>query len=83
MSNNNLSFIDNQVFEPVKETLITLNLANNKLRILNVDALNILNLTEIDLSGNNWLCDKNILRGKMSCGFRKLIYTLRFVQNYA
>lgn len=48
----------------MKSTLTTLNLANNKLKSLDVEVLSVLtNLTELDLSENEWLCDKEILKG--------------------
>lgn len=61
-----MSQINEKTFEPVKNHLKKLSLSNNKLRTLNVNSLSILtNLSEIDLSGNKWLCDKNILKSRI------------------
>jgi Leucine-rich repeat (LRR) protein len=50
----------------MKNSLSSLNLANNKLHSLAVETLAALsNLTEVNLSDNDWLCDKRMLKGNL------------------
>ncbi|KAI6225910.1 hypothetical protein M3Y95_00746800 [Aphelenchoides besseyi] len=60
VSHNNLSEIDNQTFSSVTKTLRVLNLSGNKLKTLNVDVIRDLNLTELNIGDNPWLCDRKL-----------------------
>ncbi|KAI6207830.1 Leucine Rich repeat-containing domain protein [Aphelenchoides besseyi] len=64
VSHNNLSQIDNQTFSSVAKTLRVLNLSGNKLKTLNVDVIRDLNLTELNIGDNPWLCDRKLFESK-------------------
>jgi ABC-type transport system involved in cytochrome bd biosynthesis fused ATPase/permease subunit len=64
LSSNNISQIGVNAFEFMHETLRVLNLANNSLRTMDVGLLQNLTLTELDISNNKWLCEKETFKGE-------------------